>query len=67
MTGVAVNVAEDPGQMVSSGIDIVTDGAPLGSIVMVIAAEVAVAGEAHAADEVTTQDTDWPFVRVLVV
>jgi hypothetical protein len=44
-----------------------TDGATVGSMVMVIAADVSIAGDAQAADEVMIQETTCPLVRALVV
>jgi len=67
LAGVAVNVADAPGQMLVVGVLIVTVGITLPLIVMVIALEVAVAGDAHAAVEVIIHVTTCPLVSADVV
>lgn len=67
MVGVAVKVTEAPGHTEVVGVVILTVGADDEVTVMVIALEVAVAGDAHAAVEVITHVTICPLVRVVVV
>ena len=57
LVGVAVNVTAAPAQIVVVGVEMLTDGADDAVTVIVIALEVAVAGDAQAAVEVMTQVT----------
>lgn len=67
MVAVAVNVTEAPEQIVVVGVLMLIDGVTEAVTVMVIAFEVAVAGDAHEAVEVMTHVTTWPLVSVVVV
>jgi hypothetical protein len=67
LVGVAVNVTDVPEQIVWFGVAMLTDGVTDGFTVMVSEFEVAVAGEAQVAVEVTVQVTAWPLVSVVVV
>jgi hypothetical protein len=66
---VAVNVNDAPEQagFVPPVCKIETEGVTVAFIVIVIPFDVAVAGLAHAALEVKTHVTDWPFVIVVEV
>ena len=59
--GTAVNVAEDPAQIIEDGTLIVTDGVTTGFTVMVIIELFAVVGLAHVALEVSTQRIASPL------
>ena len=67
MTGVAVNVTEALGQIDVVGVLIVTEGVTDELMVIVIALEVAVVGDAQLAVEVMTQVTTAPVVSVVVM
>jgi hypothetical protein len=67
LVGVAVKVTELPEHTVVVGVVMLTDGVTDGLTVIVIDADVAVVGEAHAAVDVMTQVTTAPLVRVVVV
>ncbi len=47
--------------------DMLTPGVTIAPMAIVIGAEVAVAGDGQVAEEVITQDTACPLVRVVVV
>lgn len=64
MAGVAVKVTEVPAHMVVAEAPMVTEGTTVGLTVMVMALEVAVAGEAQAAVDVMTQVITLPLARV---
>ena len=65
MVGVAVNVTCVPVQIVLPGAALMlTDGATLAVIFIVIEFEVAVAGLAHASDDVITTVTTSPLASV---
>jgi hypothetical protein len=65
--GVAVNVAEIPGQIVVNGVAILTVGTGIGCTVIVIGLLVAVIGAAHVAVEVRTTVTMSLFASVAEV
>ena len=67
MVGVAVKVTELPVHTVVKGVVMLTDGVRDEVTVIVIDADVAVVGEAHAAVDVMTQVTTAPLVSVVVV
>ena len=62
-----MKVTEPPAQMVVVVAAILTEGVTDGLTVIVIAFDVAVAGEAQLALDVKTQVTTWPLVSVVVV
>ena len=65
LAGVAVNVTLVPAQIVLPGFAaILTDGVTVAVTTILIAFEVAVAGLAHASDEVITTVTASPFTNV---
>jgi len=61
--GVAVNVTEVPAHMVEADAAIETEGVSTGFTVMVMALDVAEAGEAQASEDVITQLTMSPFTN----
>jgi hypothetical protein len=64
---VAVNVTLVPEQIVFPGLaTILTDGTTAGFTVIAIPLDVAVAGLAHASDDVITTVTTSPFARALL-
>ena len=66
MVGVAVNVTFVPEQIILPGLAaILTDGATVEEIVIVIPVAVAVVGLAQASDEVITTVTKSPFTNAL--
>ena len=68
LIGVAVNVTDVPVQIVFPGFAaILTDGVTVAVTTMLIAFDVAVAGLAHANDEVITQVTASPFTNAAFV
>ena len=67
LVGVAVNVTAEPGQKLVDGVVMLTAGVTAPLTVIVIALEVAVAGDAQVAVEVITQVTTAPLVNVVVV
>jgi hypothetical protein len=67
LVGVAVNVVEVLGQTDVVGVLMVTAGTTDPLMVIVIAFDVAVVGDAHDAVEVMTQVTMAPLVSVVVV
>ena len=67
MVGVAVNVVDALGQIDVLGVLMVTAGATVPLMVIVIELDVAVVGDAHAAVDVMTQVTTAPLVSVVVV
>ena len=67
MVGVAVNVTDALGQIDVVGVLIETEGVTAELMVIVIALEVAVVGDAQLAVEVMTHVTTAPFVSEVVV
>jgi hypothetical protein len=67
LTGVAVNVAPAPAQIVVLLVTMLTDGVTVGLTVIVILLEVTLAGEAHAASEIMVHDTTSLLASVVVV
>ncbi len=60
-------MADTPEHIVWYGVAMVTAGVTDGLMVIVMGAEVADAGDGQVADEVITQETACPLVRVVVV
>ena len=68
LVGVAVKVTEVPAQIVLPGLtEILTEGVTFAFTVIVMPAEVAVAGEGQVAFEVITHVTISPFAKAALV
>ena len=67
MVGVAVNVTDAPGQTEVEFVAMVTEGMTAELMVIVMALDVAVVGDAQPAVEVITHVTTAPVVKVVVV